>query len=171
VATSVAVTSVIFLTLINPSAGVLKIDILNNRTWALFGVSWSSMWQNIGLAFIIVLAGLQAIPSELLEAATLDGFGPIRRFFKVTLPLLSPVLLFLVVVLVVFALQSYAQVDILTQGGPAGATETLVYKITQNQNPRLISTGAAMSIGLFGVTLVITALQFVLLNKRVHYDT
>ena len=145
VATSVAVTSVIFLTLINPSAGVLKIDILNNRTWALFGVSWSSMWQNIGLAFIIVLAGLQAIPAELLEAATLDGYGPVRRFFKVTLPLLSPVLLFLVVVLVVFALQSYAQVDILTQGGPAGATETLVYKITQNQNPRLISTGAAMS--------------------------
>ena len=171
VATSVAVTSVIFLTLINPSSGVLKIDILNNHTWALFGVSWSSMWQNIGLSFIIVLAGLQAIPAELIEAATLDGYGPIRRFFKVTLPLLSPVLLFLAVVLVVFALQSYAQVDILTQGGPAGATETLVYKITQNQNPRLVSTGSAMSIGLFGVTLVITAMQFVLLNKRVHYDS
>ena len=57
------------------------------------------------------------------------------------------------------------------QGGPAGATETLVYKITQNQNPRLVSTGSAMSIGLFGVTLVITAMQFVLLNKRVHYDS
>ncbi len=170
VATSVAVTSVIFLTLINPSSGVLKIDILNNPDWALFGVSWSSVWQNIGLSFIIVLAGVQAVPDDLLEAATLDGYGPIRRFFKVTLPLLSPVLLFLVVVLVVFALQSYAQVDILTQGGPAGATETLVYKITQNQNPRLISTGAAMSIGLFGVTLAITALQFALLSKRVDYE-
>ena len=170
VATSVAVTSVIFLTLINPSSGVLKIDILNNPTWALFGVSWSSIWQNIGLSFVIVLAGLQAIPEELLEAATLDGFGPVRRFFKVTLPLLAPVLLFLTVVLVVFALQSYAQVDILTQGGPAGATETLVYKITQNQNPRLISTGAAMSIGLFGVTLVITAMQFLLLSRRVDYE-
>lgn len=170
VATSVAVTSVIFLTLINPTTGVLKIDILNNPDWALFGVSWSSIWQNIGLSFLIVLAGLQAIPDELLEAATLDGYGPIRRFFKVTLPLLSPVLLFLVVVLVVFALQSYAQVDILTQGGPAGATETLVYKITQNQSPRLLSTGAAMSIGLFGVTVVVTALQFGLLSRRVNYD-
>ncbi len=171
VATSVAVTSVIFLTLINPSLGVFKIDILNNQTWALFGVSWSSMWQNIGLSFIIVLAGLQAIPAELLEAATLDGYGAVRRFFKVTLPLLSPVLLFLSVVLVIFALQSYAQVDILTQGGPAGATETLVYKITQNQTPRLASTGAAMSIGLFFVTLVITAMQFLLLSRRVNYET
>lgn len=170
VATSVAVTSVIFLTLINPSTGVLKIDILNNPDWALFGVSWSSIWQNIGLSFLIVLAGLQAIPEELLEAATLDGYGPVRRFFKVTLPLLSPVLLFLVVVLVVFALQSYAQVDILTQGGPAGATETLVYKIVQNQSPRLMSQGAAMSIGLFVVTVIITAAQFGLLAKRVNYD-
>lgn len=170
VATSVAVASVIFLTLLNPSTGVLKIDILNNPTWALFGVSWSSSWQNVGLAFLIVLAGLQAIPEELLEAATLDGYGPIRRFFKVTLPLLSPVLLFLVVVLVVFALQSYAQVDILTQGGPAGATETLVYKVTQNQSPRLMSTGAAMSIGLFVVTVIITAAQFALLSKRVNYE-
>lgn len=170
VATSVAVTSVIFLTLINPSTGVLKIDILNNPSWALFGVSWSSIWQNIGLAFLIVLAGLQAIPEALLEAATLDGYGPVRRFFKVTLPLLSPVLLFLVVVLVVSALQSYAQVDILTQGGPAGATETIVYKITKNQSPRLMSTGAAMSIGLFFVTVVITALQFGLLSKRVNYE-
>lgn len=170
VATSVAVTSVIFLTLINPSTGVLKIDILNNADWALFGVSWSSIWQNIGLSFLIVLAGLQAIPEELLEAATLDGYGPVRRFFKVTLPLLSPVLLFLVVVLVVFALQSYAQVDILTQGGPAGATETIVYKITQNQSPRLMSTGAAMSIGLFVVTVIITAAQFALLSKRVNYE-
>ena len=170
VATSVAVTSVIFLTLINPSTGVLKIDILNNPDWALFGVSWSSIWQNIGLSFLIVLAGLQAVPEELLEAATLDGYGPIRRFFKVTLPLLSPVLLFLIVVLVVFALQSYAQVDILTQGGPAGSTETLVYKITQNRSPRLISRGAAMSIGLFAVTVVITAAQFALLSKRVNYE-
>ena len=170
VATSVAVTSVIFLTLINPSIGVFKTDILNNPKWALFGVSWSSMWQNIGLSFIIVLAGLQAIPVDLLEASELDGYGPIRRFFKVTLPLLSPVLIFLLVVLVIFALQSYAQVDILTQGGPAGATETLVYKIFNSQDPRLAGQGSAMSIGLFGVTLVITAMQYTLLNRRVHYD-
>lgn len=170
VATSVAVTSVIFLSLINPSMGVIKTDILNNPTWALFGVSWSSIWQNLGLSFIIVLAGLQAIPDDLVEAARLDGYGAVRRFFKVTLPLLSPVLMFLVVVLVIFALQSYAQVDILTQGGPAGATETLVYKITQRQDPRQVGQGAAMSIGLFGVTLVMTALQFALLSRRVHYD-
>lgn len=169
VATSIAVASVIFFSLLNPASGLLKSNLLNEPKWALFAVSWVSMWQNIGLSFIIVLAGLQAVPEELLEAATLDGYGPVRRFFKVTVPMLSPVLMFLTVVLVVVAMQAYAPIDILTQGGPAGSTETLLYKIVQHQDPAQASTGAAMSIGLFGVTLVITLLQYVMLNRRVHY--
>lgn len=171
VATSVAVASVVFFSLLNPAVGLIKTEpaILDNPHWALFAVSWVSIWQNMGLSFIIVLAGLQAVPEELLEAATLDGYGPVRRFFKVTAPLLSPVLMFLTVVLVVVAMQAYAPIDILTQGGPAGRTETLLFKIVQDQQPAKASTGAAMSIGLFGVTLVITLLQYLLLNRRVHY--
>ena len=169
IATSVAVASVIFFTLLNPAVGWFKTDILNNPHRALFAVSWVSSWQNMGLSFIIVLAGMQAVPEELLEAATLDGYGPVRRFFKVTLPLLSPVLMFLTVVLVIAAMQVYAPIDILTQGGPAGGTSTLLYKIVQDQQPASASTGAAMSIGLFGVTLVITLAQYLLLNRRVHY--
>ena len=84
---------------------------------------------------MIVLAGLQAVPDELLEAATLDGYGPVRRFFRSPLPLISPTLMFLAVVLVIFALQAFAQIDILTQGGPAGSTETLVFKIFSSQHP------------------------------------
>jgi sn-glycerol 3-phosphate transport system permease protein len=172
VATSVAVASVLFLTLINPQVGYFR-DIgaisLTDPATALRGVALSSVWQNLGLTFIIVLAGLQAVPDEIYEAATLDGYGPFRRFFKVTLPLISPTMMFLVVVLVVFALQAFAQVDILTGGGPAGSTQTLVWRIFDNQQPRQIGIGAVMAIGLFGVTIIITGLQFLILNRRVHY--
>jgi sn-glycerol 3-phosphate transport system permease protein len=72
-------------------------------------------------------------------------------------------------VLVIFAFQAFAQVDILTGGGPAGATETLVFKIFNSQQPLNQGTGAVMAIGLFGVTLIVTVVQFLLLEKRVHY--
>jgi len=172
VATSVAVASVIFYVLINPQVGVFQVDWLANPRLALFAVSLSSVWQNLGLSFVIVLAGLQAIPEEVLEAATLDGFGPVRRFFRVTLPLLSPVLMFLIVVLSVFAFQAFAQIDILTQGGPtAGDTETLVYKIFNMQGPGKIGAGSVLALGLFGVTFLVTLAQFLILDKRVHYGS
>lgn len=172
VATSVAVASVVFLVLVNPQIGYFG-DVgwlsLADPDTALRGVALSSIWQNLGLTFIIVLAGLQAIPVEIEEAATLDGYGPVRKLFRVTLPLLSPTLLFLAVVLVIFGFQTFAQVDILTGGGPAGATETLVFKIFDSQQPLRQGSGAVMAIGLFGLTFVITTVQFTLLERRVHY--
>jgi sn-glycerol 3-phosphate transport system permease protein len=168
-ASSVAVTSVIFFYLLNPVVGIFQVDWLTNPDWAMFAVSLSSIWQNMGLSFIIVLAGLQNVPDEVVEAATLDGYGPVRRLLRITLPLISPVLLFLLVVLVIFGLQAFAQVDILTGGGPAGATETLVFKINRLVRPDNIGIGAVYSVGLFFVTLVVTAAQFVILERRVHY--
>jgi len=172
VATSVAVASVVFFVLINPQVGYFR-DVsflsLSNPNTALRGVALSSVWQNLGLTFIITLAGLQAVPEEIYEAATLDGYGPIRRFFRVTLPLISPTMMFLMVVLVVFAFQAFAQIDILTGGGPAASTQTLVWKIFNSQQPLDQGTGSVMAIGLFGITLVVTAVQFSILNRRVHY--
>jgi sn-glycerol 3-phosphate transport system permease protein len=168
-ASSVAVTSVIFLYLLHPVVGVFRVDWLTNPDTAMFAVSLSSIWQNMGLSFIIVLAGLQNVPDEVMEAATLDGYGPVRRLVRITLPLISPVLLFLLVVLVIFGLQAFAQVDILTGGGPAGATETLVFKINRLVRPDNIGIGAVYAVGLFFVTLAVTALQFVILERRVHY--
>jgi sn-glycerol 3-phosphate transport system permease protein len=168
-ASSVAVTSVIFFYLLNPVVGIFQVDWLTNPDWAMFAISLSSIWQNMGLSFIIVLAGLQNVPDEVVEAATLDGYGPVRRLLRITLPLISPVLLFLLVVLVIFGLQAFAQVDILTGGGPAGATETLVFKINRLVRPDNIGIGAVYSVGLFFVTLVVTAAQFVILERRVHY--
>jgi sn-glycerol 3-phosphate transport system permease protein len=172
VASSVAVASVVFLVLINPQVGYFR-DVaffsLSDPDTALRGVALSSVWQNLGLSFIIVLAGLQAVPEEIYEAAALDGYGPFRRFFRVTLPLISPTLMFLVVVLVIFAFQAFAQVDILTGGGPAGATETLVWKIFNSQQPINQGEGAVMAVGLFVITLVVTLGQFLILDRRVHY--
>lgn len=172
VATSVAVASVVFFGLVNPKIGkfgnVGFID-LSKSDSALRGVALTSIWQNIGLTFVIVLAGLQAIPDQLREAAMLDGFGPVRRLFRVTLPLLSPTLLFLVVILIVFGFQAFAPIEFLTQGGPAGSTETLVFKIFRRQDPGQISEGSVMALGLFALTFVVTLLQLTILNRRVHY--
>lgn len=171
VATSVAVASIVWLVLINPTVGYFEVDWLRDPDMALFGVSLSSVWQNLGLTFIVVLAGLQAIPVELDEAATVDGMSAARRFFTVTLPLLSPTLLFLVVVLTVFAFQAFAQIDILTEGGPAGATETLVFKIFKQQQGGAVGEGSVMAVGLFAVTLLAALGQFLLLERRVHYGS
>jgi sn-glycerol 3-phosphate transport system permease protein len=168
-ASSTAVTSVIFLYLLHPVVGVFRVDWLTNPDTAMFAVSLSSIWQNMGLSFIIVLAGLQNVPDEVMEAATLDGYGPVRRLVRITLPLISPVLMFLLVVLVIFGLQAFAQVDILTGGGPAGATETLVFKINRLVRPDNIGIGAVYAVGLFFITLAVTAVQFVILERRVHY--
>ena len=172
VATSVAVASVIFFTLVNPVVGYFK-DVswlsLANPDTALFSVSLSSVWQNLGLTFIIVLAALQAIPTELEEASALDGYGPVRHFWRITVPLISPALLFLGVVLVVFALQAYAQIEVLTNGGPGTSTQTLLFKIADPDGIRPIGVKASMSLGLFALTAVVAGLQFGLLSRRVHY--
>jgi sn-glycerol 3-phosphate transport system permease protein len=168
-ASSVAVTSVVFLYLFNPQVGLIATDWLNDPGMAMFAVSLSSIWQNMGLAFVIVLAGLQAVPDEVMEAATLDGYGAARRLLRITLPLISPVLLFLLVVLVIHGLQAFAQIDIITGGGPVGATETMVFKINRLNRPDNIGIGAVYSVGLFFITLAVTAMQFVILERRVHY--
>ena len=86
-----------------------------------------------------------------------------------TLPLITPTLLFLSVALTVFGLQAFAQIDVLTAGGPAGSTEVLVYKIFDRLNPLGLGEAAVMSVGLFVVTALVAALQFTLLERRVHY--
>lgn len=172
VATSAAVAGFIFLALLNPIIGVVKSPaLLQNPDTAMMGVSIAAIWQNLGLSFVIVLAGLQAIPKEVEEASLLDGHGPVRRFLTVTLPLISPVLLFLLVVLVINGFQAFALIDALTipRGGPNGATETVVFKVFENRTPDRLGVGSVMSVGLFVVTFVVTLLQFTILERRVHY--
>lgn len=178
VATSVAVASLMWLTLLNPSIGIVNqflraigqdpINFLQNTTWALPSVALATVWLNLGFTFIIMSAGLQSVPDELLESATVDGAGPWMRFREVTLPLLSPTLLFALVVLTISAFQSFGQIDLLTQGGPLDTTRVLVYSIFR-EIPRNPGAASVEAVALFGIILTLTLIQFKVLEKRVFY--
>jgi sn-glycerol 3-phosphate transport system permease protein len=178
VATSVAVASVIFGTLMNPQVGLLPwlgIDptppILQNPSLALIAVSITTVWQNLGLSFILMSAGLQNVPDELLEAARVDGASAWSRFWHVTLPMLSPTIFFAVVVGTIFAFQSFGQIDLLTQGGPLKKTNVLTYYIFSEL--RIASDpgrAAVLAIALFLVTLFLALAQIRLLERRVSYE-
>jgi ABC-type sugar transport system permease subunit len=175
VATSVAVASLIFGTLLNPHIGLLSWmqtdpPILDNPTWALVAVSVTTIWQNLGLSFILMSAGLQAIPDDLLEAAEVDGAGAWSRFRNVTLPLLSPTIFFAVVVGSIFAFQSFGQIDLLTEGGPVKKTNVLTYFIfTELRKHNDPGAAAVLAIALFGITLLLTVVQMRVLERRVFY--
>jgi sn-glycerol 3-phosphate transport system permease protein len=179
VATSVAVASVIFFTLLNPQIGLLNYALgregalspLNDPTWALPSVAAVTIWQNLGISFILMSAGLQAVPDELLEAARVDGAGAWSRFRNVILPLLSPTLFFATVVGGILAFQAFGQIDLLTQGGPQDRTNVLVYAIYTavfRQNDE--AEGAVLAIALFVITLVLTLVQLRFLERRVQYE-
>lgn len=177
IATSVAVASVIFGTLLNPQVGLLpwlgiQTDppILENPSWALLAVAITTIWQNLGLSFILMSAGLQAVPDELLEAAEVDGAGAWSRFWRVTLPLLSPTIFFAVVVGGIFAFQTFGQIDLLTQGGPLKKTNVLTYFIYTELRRPDDGKAAVLAIALFGVTLLLTLLQLRVLERRVTYE-
>ena len=177
IATSVAVASVIFGTLMNPQVGLLpwigldpRPPILENPEWALIAVAITTIWQNLGLSFILMSSGLQSVPDELLEAAEVDGAGGWSRFRNVTLPLLSPTLFFAAIVGSIFAFQSFGQIDLLTEGGPVDRTNVLTYfvytELRERNNP---GTAAVLAIALFAITLVFTLIQMRVLERRVFY--
>jgi len=179
VVTSVAVAAVVFGTLMDPVVGFLPWlgvnphpAILENPTWALPAVALIAVWQFLGLSFIIMSAGLQSLPEEVLEAARLDGAGSSTTFWRITVPLLSPTLFFALVVGTIFAFQSFGQIDILIGSQNAAFTHTnvLLYYIYQalsvQDDPGL---AAVLSIVLFTVLFAVTLLQLRFLERRVHY--
>ena len=179
VVSSVAVASVIFGTLLNPVVGLLPWlginptpPALESTTWALPAVAVITIWQFLGLSFIIMLAGLQSVPDELLEAARIDGAGPWARFWRMTVPLLSPTIFFGLVVSTIYAFQAFGAVDILI--GPQDTvrlhTNVLIYNIVNTlqieNNP---GAAAIMATVLFLITLGLTLLQMRFLERRVNY--
>jgi sn-glycerol 3-phosphate transport system permease protein len=179
--TSIAVAAVIFETILNPNNGLMQWlgfnttqQISTSPGWAIYAISAVSAWQFMGLSFIIMIAGLQSLPEEVLEAARMDGAGPFRVFWKVIVPLMSPTIFFGAVIGVIYGLQSFGAIDIIIGYGQTVFTNTqvLIYYIyvliTIDRN---FGVAACVAIALFLVTLVLTLAQFRILEKRVHYSS
>lgn len=135
-------------------------DFLHDPRLALPAIMLTSTWQGVGFQMVIVLAGLQGIPDQLYEAAQLDGAGPLQRFFHITLPQLRPTLTFVILVTTILAFRLFEQVQIMTHGGPNGATATVMYEAVQAAFSRQqVAMGAAITVIFFIVVLLVTVLQ------------
>jgi sn-glycerol 3-phosphate transport system permease protein len=175
-----AVAGLLWLFMFQPSLGVvarglrqLGIDWnpLLNGTHAMALVIMAATWKQISYNFLFLLAGLQAIPRSVIEAAAMDGARPIRRFWTIIFPLLSPTGFFLLVVNIVYVFfDTFGIIDTMTGGGPAKATETLVYKVFFDG--RLggdLGGSAAQSVILMLIVVLLTAAQFRYIERKVTY--
>ncbi len=142
---------------------------LQSTTWAMPAIIIMGNWQGIGFAMLILLAGLQAIPDELYEAARIDGAGSWQSLRHITVPLLTPTIFFVVVTSLIGAFQGFDQFYVMTNGGPAKSTTTLVLYIYQNGFSFFkMGYGAALAFMLFLCILVITMVQWHLANRWVY---
>ncbi len=176
-----AISGILWLFLLHPSYGVVAIAIKRwlGLDWnpvldgkdALFMVIMASSWKQISYNFVFFIAGMQAIPGSLIEAAAMDGASPFRRFWKITRPLLSPTLFFVTVMNIIYSFfETFGVIHMMTQGGPGGATNILVYKVYQDGFIGLdLGSSAAQSIVLMTLIIVITVLQFKYVERKVQY--
>ena len=142
-----------------------------NGDQAMLLIVVAATWKQISYNFLFFLAGLQSIPRSLLEAAAIDGATPLRRFWTVVFPLLSPVTFYLLVINIVYAFfGTFGVVDATTQGGPAGTTQILVYKVYHDGVKAVdLGSSAAQSVILMIIVILLTVVQFRFVEKKVQY--
>ncbi len=175
-----AVASVLFIFMFQPGLGMIA------RAMQRYGIDWNpvlngthamilvvivGVWNQISYNFLFFLAGLQSIPKSVIEAAAIDGARPMRRFWTIVFPLLSPTTFFLVIVNITYVFfNTLGIIDTATGGGPNGATQTLVYKVFQDGKVGAdLGGSAAQSVILMVIVVALTAFQFRYVEKRVHY--
>ncbi len=150
--------------------GIPALEWIQSSDTAMLSVIIVTVWKSIGYAMIFYLSALEKVPKELYEANDLDGASPLQRFRDVTLPSISPTTFFLVIITTVNSLQAYDQIQILTQGGPAGSTRTLMYMYYQLGFTEFdMGQATALAIVLVLITVGISLIQFVASKKWVHY--
>ena len=176
-----AVAGIIFLFIFHPSYGILPYALsfvtAYEFNWLLEG--WVAMtlvivataWTHLGYNIAFYIAGLLAIPSSVIEAADVDGAGPVRRFTAIVFPLVSPITFYLVVLNMVFAFfESFGVIDAVTKGGPGQATEIMVYKLYKDGFIGLnLGSSGAQSVILMAMVIALTVLQFRIAEKKVTY--
>ncbi len=174
------VAAVLWMFLFNSSFGVLTyvLHLLGvdwnyalNSTHAMTLIVMAAVWKQISYNFLFFLAGLQSIPRSLIEAASIDGASPWRRFWTITFPLLTPTTFFLLVINIVYAFfDTFAIVDATTHGGPGKDTAILVYRVYYDGfKAQDLGGSAAQSVILMAIVVVLTVVQFRYVEKKVNY--
>ncbi|MCH7230526.1 sugar ABC transporter permease [Glycomyces sp. L485] len=144
---------------------------LTDSSWAMPVIASVNVWQYTGYTMLFFLAGLQAIPTQLYEAANVDGASKTYQFFKITMPLLRPAMLFVLITSVIGSFQVFDTIHVMTGGGPAGATSTLNYQIyLESFTQRSAGYASMLAVILFGIIAAITLLQVLFFRKRTVYD-
>ena len=174
------IAGVLWVFIFSPSIGVATFGLravgidwnfLMNEGQAMTLIIIASVWKQISYNFLFFLAGLQSIPKSLIEAAAIDGAGPLRRFWNIQLPLLSPTTFFLLVINIVYAFfDTFGIIDATTLGGPGQSTSILVYKVYQDGFKALdLGGSAAQSVILMIIVVALTVVQFRFVEKKVQY--
>ncbi|OBZ10659.1 ABC transporter [Bacillus sp. FJAT-27264] len=150
--------------------GFEKLGWLQDPTWALVGVMLVTIWKSVGWAMIFYLVALRNVPTDLMEAADLDGASPVHKFIRITLPLISPTTLFLFIVQLIQALQAYDQINVLTQGGPSGSTRTLLYMYYQSAFESFqIGEASSIAMTLVFICMLLSLLSVIFSSRNTHY--
>lgn len=144
---------------------------LSSTSTALASVMLVAIWKQSGYYMIIILAGLQSVPIQLYEAASIDGANGVKKFFKITLPMISPTMFMVTILCIINSFQVFDLVNIMTQGGPGRSTNVLVYRIYQEGFQKLqFGYASSMAYFLFIIIMVITLIQFRGQKKWVNYS-
>ncbi|MNE64293.1 sn-glycerol-3-phosphate transport system permease protein UgpA [compost metagenome] len=151
--------------------GLESVGWLQDPKWALIGVLLVTIWKSVGWAMIFYLVALRNVPSDLLEACELDGASALQKFFRITLPLISPTTLFLFVVQIIQALQAYDQINVLTQGGPSGSTRTLLYLYYQSAFESFqIGEASTVAVVLVFICMLLSVFSLGISKRTTHYQ-
>lgn len=175
-----AIAGVLWLFMFDPSLGMLARGLQSlgvnwnprlNGNDAMLLVILAATWKQISYNFLFFLAGLQSIPKSVIEAAVIDGARPMRRFWTIIFPLLSPTTFFLLTVNIVYVFfDTFGIIDTVTGGGPSGATQTLVYKVyADGKGGSDLGGSAAQSVILLIMVIAMTAIQFRFIERKVSY--
>ncbi|MBM7707097.1 ABC-type sugar transport system permease subunit [Chryseomicrobium aureum] len=178
---SIAVTSLVWQLLMNPEQGWIndvlnlfglpQLNWLNDPNVALWAIVIIGIWKAVGYNMILYIAGLKGIDKQLYEAASIDGAGKWRQTISITIPMLSPINIFVFIVSVIQSFQVFTTIHLMTQGGPNNSTNMLVYQIYEEAFMFFdIGKASALSAILFIIVLIITIFQIRTMEKKVHYQ-
>ena len=150
--------------------GLSPVRWLQNTNTAMISLVMVSVWKGVGYNALIIISAIQKIPQYLFEAAQLDRSSPVKTFFKITLPMISPTMFFLVLVNIIASLKTFETIQLMTLGGPANSTKTLVYYVYEyGFSFYKIGYASAVGVVLMVLIAILTILYFKVLSKKVYY--